>query len=212
LTAACDDVPPPPERDEPVRATLAVAKQGDGRGVLRSLPAGLACDALCSTAEHIFDDVDEVEVIAEPARDALFRELVCTSGDGSVPDERVDTLDAAGEARLVLPTIDGGAAVDWSCTANFVQVHTVFVLLGGTGSGRVQGALSAVPGASDPRRLDCPDDCTGAYFVGETETLVATPADGSVFSGWEFCASGTAPVTLVVDADVNCRALFDLVE
>jgi hypothetical protein len=210
VVVACQDEddanPPPPP---PVPATVTFAKDGDGTGEMRTLPAGLICDVDCDADSFTFEDVDAVTVVVEPARDALFRDLVCEASTADVPPQRLDALDDGGEARLTLATIDGGVGIDWTCTAHFVQVQTLQVLLPGAGSGRVTGALSAVAGADEPRRIECPGDCVGAYFVGETETLTAVADEGSVFVGWRFCANGTAPVTLLMNRDVNCDAVFE---
>jgi hypothetical protein len=167
------------------------------------------CDVDCDGDEHTFADVDSIVLVVEPDRDALFRGARCVPADDAVATVDVAGLDDAGEARLTLSTIVDGAGVDWSCTAEFAQVQTLQVLVRGDGSGRVVGALSAAIGADEPRRVDCPDDCVGAYFLGETETLTAIPDEGSVFNGWRFCAEGTAPATLVMDRDRNCDAVFD---
>jgi hypothetical protein len=206
---SCEEEPPPPREPPPITAVVDVAKDGDGRGSWRSLPAGVLCDVDCDAATHTFADVASVVVVVEPDRDALFRGAECVSGAAATDVISVGTLDDAGEARLTLPTIVDGAGVNWSCTADFAQVQTLQVLVRGEGTGRIVGALSAAIGADEPRRVDCPGDCIGAYFAGETETLTAIPAAGSVFNGWRFCGSGSEPVTLVMDQDRNCDAVFD---
>jgi hypothetical protein len=205
---AFDDPPPEPPPD-PVPSTIAFSKDGDGTGEMRTLPGGLICDVDCDADAFTFEDTDVVTVVVQPARDAMFRSLVCTPSLEDVTPQRADALDDGGEARLSLATIVDGDGVDWTCTATFSQVQTLQVLLPGDGSGHVTGSLSAVVGADEPRRVDCPDDCIGAYFFGETETLTAVADEGSVFVGWRFCGEGTAPVTLVMDRDVNCDAVFE---
>jgi hypothetical protein len=203
------DDPPPDPPPEPVPATISFSKDGDGRGELRTLPTGLVCDVDCDDANHTFINVDTVTVVVEPARDALFRGLVCTPSTDAVDAVRIDTLGDEEDARIELATIIDGVGVDWSCTATFLQVQTLQVLLPGEGRGRVFGALSAVVDAADPRRVDCPDDCIGAYFFGETETLTAVAEEGSVFVGWRFCAEGAGPITLVMNRDHICDAVFE---
>jgi hypothetical protein len=197
----------PPGPAPPIASTIAFVKQGDGDGELRTLPAGLVCDVDCSDDAFTFEDTDEVTVVVEPARDAMFAGLSCAPSRDDLPALRVDALDG-GDARVSLATIVDGDGVDWVCTAAFAQVQTLQVLLPGAGTGRVFGALSAVVGADEPRRVDCPGDCIGAYRSGETETLTAVADEGSVFVGWRFCGEGTAPLTLVMDRDENCDAVF----
>jgi hypothetical protein len=192
-----------------VPATITLAKDGDGRGELRTLPTGLVCDVDCDSAAHTFVDVDAVTVVVEPARDAMFRGVVCVPAAEGIDVQRSDTLEDGSDVRLVLSAIHDGVGIDWTCTATFVQVQTLQVFLPGEGRGRVVGALSAVVGADEPRRVDCPDDCVGAYFRGETESLTAVADEGSVFVGWRFCGDGTGPLTLVMDRDRNCDAMFE---
>ncbi|MBM4281717.1 MAG: hypothetical protein FJ137_13485 [Deltaproteobacteria bacterium] len=208
--AAClPEDPPPDPPPPPVPATVTFAKAGNGRGELRTLPVGLLCDVDCGHASFTFEDVAAVTVVVEPARDALFRGLACVPSADGIEPVRLDALDDEPEARLTLATIVGDVGVDWTCTATFLQVQTLQVLLPGEGSGRVRGALSAVVGADEPRRIECPGDCVGAYFVDETETLTAEPDDGSMFVGWRFCGEGTAPLTLAMNRDHNCDAVFE---
>jgi hypothetical protein len=226
VTSACDDDgPPPPPRKRPVVSTLDVAKAGDGRGVVRTLPAGLICDVDCDGGSFDYEDVEALTVVAELGRNANFEELRCQHGDDAPLVK--DALDEAGgdEATLELPTIVDGEGQDWSCTASFLLVHTVQVLASdGSGAGGVRGALSASVGSDEPRRIDCTTrregderilegDAIGAYFDGDVETLTATPAPGSVFVDWDTCDvdEPTNPVlVLTVDDDFNCRANFDL--
>lgn len=217
--AACEEedqpreLPPPP-----LQSTLTATKAGDGTGIVRTLPAGLICDVECAEDAHVYEDVAEVVVVAEPSRTANFKKLTCTAGDRVLS---VDALTTDTDARLTLPTIEDAAgedaAVDWSCVADFLQVQTLQVIANAptnTGSGRVRGALSAVVGADEPKRMDCPSTqtCVAAYFANEVETLTAVADPGSVFAGWQFCADDTAAavITLTLDDDINCRPTFNL--
>ena len=165
--------PPPPE---PVVSTVTLLKDGDGRGSLRALPAGAVCDVDCESSSFAYEDVDALDVVAEPSRNANFRRLRCTAGDEELVTDVPDTP-GGDEATLTLPTIVDGVGQDWSCTATFILVHTLQVVATpGTGSGRVRGTLSSVIGADEPRRVDCgsAQTCVAAYFDGEEETLTAT--------------------------------------
>ncbi len=195
----------------PVVSTLRAEKAGDGTGIVRTLPAGLICDVDCDSGSFDYQDTAEVVVVAEPSRTANFKKLTCTGGGETLT---VDVIEAGEDARLTLATLVDGAGVDWGCTADFLQVHTLQVIANqGSGSGVVRGALSSVIGADEPRRMDCPstETCVAAYFANEVETLTATPAAGSVFAGWEFCGdSDDAVIELTLADDINCRPVFDL--
>lgn len=204
--------PPPP----PVISSLSATKTGDGRGIVRTLPAGLVCDVDCDSATFDYEDVEAITVVAELGRNANFKSLSCQrKGSDEVP-LTVTILDDNGQATLDLPTIEEGDGVDWDCEANFILVHTLQIIANqGAGTGRVTGTLSKVIGQDEPKRVDCAstDTCTSAYFDGEEEVITATADVGSVFIDWDFCgeADPTNPVqTLLMTADENCRPRFDL--
>lgn len=212
VSLGCDEPPPSTLPDPPLESTVGVIKEGDGEGVVRTDPIGLLCDTACDSATFVYEDTDAVTVIAEAGRNANFKVLHC-SAEGQ-PEQRTTTRDEDDRARLVLPTIVDDVAVDWDCGAEFLRVHTLLVIAGqGGGSGRVTGSLSAVIGADEPKRMDCPstETCDSSYFAGEVETLTATPDEGSVFEQWVFCNADdrTNPVaTFTMTADLNCRADF----
>ena len=68
-----------------------------------------------------------------------------------------------------------------------------------SGSGTVTG-----PG------INCTGDCTEYYPSGTLVTLTATPAVGSVFTGWSGACTGTGDCTLTMDAAKSVRATFAL--
>jgi hypothetical protein len=60
--------------------------------------------------------------------------------------------------------------------------------------------------------IDCGSDCTEIHARGSTITLTATPEEGSNFTGWiGDCRSNNPSITLIVNAALNCTALFDMV-
>lgn len=217
LVAACEEEHGPrPQPPVVVESNLAVAKAGDGAGIVRTLPAGLICDTTCPDATFVYENVDEITVVAELGRNANFRELRCEEVNGAAEDVVTEVLDDAGgdEATVVLPMIVDDEGLSWSCTADFILVHTMQVIATqGAGTGRVRGSLSSVVGADEPKRMDCASNqtCVAAYFDGEVEVLTATADAGSVFAGWDFCDNGTDPVlTFTMTDDENCRPRFDL--
>lgn len=65
-------------------------------------------------------------------------------------------------------------------TATFIPLVTLGVTLGGTGSGSV---------SSSPAGITCGATCSASFGAGTVVSLAATPAAGSVFTGW----AGLAP-------------------
>ena len=85
-----------------------------------------------------------------------------------------------------------------SCSATFVEdlpttrVLTVIV----AGSGTV---------TSSPAGINCGQDCTEAFTLGATVTLMTTPAAGFTFGGWSAGCGATVQMT----QDRSCTATFN---
>jgi hypothetical protein len=208
---ACDDgVDAPPVVPPPVESVVAIEKRGDGLATVTTAPTGLVCDVFCATTETTFIDVGAVDVLVEPSRDAQFVRAFCLAN--GEPTVRVDGLDDTGRARLVLPLQRDGVGLDWRCVVEHRQVNTLQVIVEtGSGTGRVVGTLAASLDDQALKRIDCPGDCVGGYFVDERETLTATADDGSVFVRWNFCSESADPTIMVaMVGDENCEAIFDL--
>lgn len=64
---------------------------------------------------------------------------------------------------------------------------------------------------STPKGINCTTQCSKAYAIGTAVTLTATPAPGSVFTGWSGggCA-GTGPCTTTLQGNMTITAVFDL--
>src|SRR5262249_29285780 len=59
--------------------------------------------------------------------------------------------------------------------------------------------------------IECGADCSGAYDVGTTITLVATADAGATFLGWMGAdCTGTGPCTVTVTDDLEVTATFAL--
>jgi hypothetical protein len=80
-----------------------------------------------------------------------------------------------------------------------LAMYPLSVSLGGTGSGSV---------SSSPAGISCGADCSESYNRGTVVTLTASPATGSVFSGWSGSCSGTVPCQLTLDAAKSVGASF----
>ncbi|HEY1100963.1 MAG TPA: hypothetical protein VGF99_18640, partial [Myxococcota bacterium] len=206
---------PPVVDEDAAGGTVTVEKRDDGRSEIRSRPAGLTCDLDCIEAEHTFstDVIDAVVVIDGLPGNQFLRAFCTATGRDNVVATLVDERNDEHELRLPL-RIDG-VSVDWRCVSEHLKVHTVGIFFSGTGSGSVVSTLTADNTPAGPKRIDCGDDCTGAYFVGDVETLTATPDEGSVFVRWNRCDDRLErdtdnPISLTVDADINCEAIFDL--
>ena len=193
-----------------ISATVSIEKRGDGPATVTTTPNGLVCDLFCDSDEASYEDVESVDLLIEPSRDAQFIRAFClAAGQETIS---VSAVDSAGRARLSIPTIVDGVGVDWDCVAEHRLVHTLQVIVGtGSGTGRVRGILAASLADETIKRIDCPGDCIGGYFVDEVETLEAVADDGSTFVRWNFCSdAATASIDVLMDDDQNCEAIFDL--
>src|SRR6185436_3985353 len=80
------------------------------------------------------------------------------------------------------------------------STHLVSVQVQGKGTGSVRGP-----------RVACPKDCRAFIADGRTITLVATPADNSVFTRWSQDSCGRATrCKLTVTAPLTITATFAL--
>ena len=75
--------------------------------------------------------------------------------------------------------------------------HLLTVTVAGTGKGAVTATGIA-----------CPGTCSGSYGAGTTLTLTATPAAGSLFTGWSGACTGTGACTVTMSADRTVTATF----
>lgn len=69
--------------------------------------------------------------------------------------------------------------------------------VGKTGAGTVAGS-----------GIDCGTTCVAMLNEGTTATLTATPAAGSLFSGWSGACTGSGDCIVVVNADTSVSAAF----
>lgn len=89
---------------------------------------------------------------------------------------------------------------DTAVTATFGTSRTLTVTTSGSGGGSV---------SSTPTGISCGGDCTEVLGDGSTITLTATPAAGSVFTGWSGGGcSGTGSCVLTISGDVTVDAAF----
>jgi hypothetical protein len=81
--------------------------------------------------------------------------------------------------------------------------YTLRVSLDGSGVGSV---------SSSPSGIDCGGDCSQRYGKGTTVVLTASPASGSVFSGWSGACSGMGSCVVTMNGDQSVIAMFDYEE
>src|SRR5262249_19946905 len=90
-----------------------------------------------------------------------------------------------------------------SVTASFsLAGASLAVLRGGNGAGSVN---------STPAGISCGADCNQTFANGAQVTLTATPAAGSIFTGWAGDCTGTGPCQVGVTGPKTVIALFQLV-
>jgi 6-phosphogluconolactonase (cycloisomerase 2 family) len=87
-----------------------------------------------------------------------------------------------------------------SVTATFSSIlYTLTASKAGSGTGTV---------TSSPAGINCGTDCSEPYASGTSVTLAATPASGSMFSGWSGDCSGTGACVLSMTSVHTATATF----
>ena len=117
----------------------------------------------------------------------------------------VDSNLAAGATYCYrIRAFNADAISDYSNLGCATTRLTVSVSKFGSGAGSV---LSQPPGIS------CGSDCVEPYQSGTIVTLVAMPAEGSVFAGWSgaVCA-GVGDCIFNVQSDISVTAIFDVID
>jgi hypothetical protein len=89
-----------------------------------------------------------------------------------------------------------------ACTATFnPQASGLNVSKSGSGTGTVK---------SSPAGINCGSDCKESFAAGTSVKLTATPATGSVFSGWSDGLCGqTSSCAVTVSGSTSVMAIFD---
>lgn len=89
---------------------------------------------------------------------------------------------------------------DTTVTATFIPQFTLSVSTSGKGSGTV---------TSSPSGISCNPTCSVAYDSGTIIGLAATPATGSIFSGWGGACSGNGNCNVTMASNQTVTATFN---
>lgn len=116
--------------------------------------------------------------------------LVATADSGSVFGGWSGACSGTGSCTFTL----GGPAM---VTATFTKQWTLSVTRTGGGAGVVSGT-----------GIDCGATCSAVFDQGTEVSLAATPASGSIFTGWSGACTGTGACAFTMTADQSVGAAF----
>lgn len=160
---------------------LAITLGGTQDGRVTSDPAGIDCGTDC---EAIYESDTRVTLTATPGPTSSFESWNGRGCSGSNPVCRVN-LNRARDIEAVFDLLR----------------FRLRVRKTGSGNGSI---------ISEPRGVNCGEDCGQNYDIGTVVTLTATPDSRSVFLGWEGggCA-GTGTCTVTVTEALTVFATFE---
>ncbi len=150
-----------------------------GNGTIISNPAGINCGTACSAS---FVSNSQVTMTAAPGADSNFAGWTgCDSVSGTT-------------CTVVMTN-------NKSVTASFtLKRFTLSVTKAGIGHGTV---------TSSPAGIACGTTCSSQFVINTTVTLTASPALGSLFTGWSGCdAVADDKCTVTVRANTSVTANF----
>ena len=144
-----------------------------------------------------FDDV----IVADGDDDAVE----VFQGDGStlIPPSSPIGLGGIGPEALATGDINGDGKIDLAVGNVISEDSEIFinetccfikVTIAGTGSGTV---------SSSPLRMNCAPDCFRAFPLLSSPSLLALPAEGSLFVGWSGLCGGTDPNDCLIPSGVE---------
>jgi YVTN family beta-propeller protein len=151
--------------------TLTVSETGNGQ--VTSSPVGINCSPTSTQCALGFAGGTTVTLTATANAGSMF-----TGWGGGV---------CSGTAPCVIDLTNDTPV---SATFTVIPSFLLSVTDAGTGSGTV---------SSNPSGINCPGACSASYQSGTQVVLTATPAPGSMFSGWSGAgcpATGTCTVTM----------------
>lgn len=163
---------------------LTVTRSGTGQGRVVSDPAGIDCGSTCSAT---LDPGTRITLTATPERGSTFAGWTgaCT---GTTPS----------------CTVTLSQALTVGARFNTAVQRVLTVKKVGTGAGTVR--------STQPEGvIDCGTGCTASLDSGQTVTLTATAAEGSMFVRWTGACTGTQPTCTVSMAQARTvTARFNL--
>jgi len=148
--------------------------------------------------------IDELGFSVERSTDTINFSEIATTGAGITAYADPSVVDSTTYCYRVR-AYNSVAYSDYSNTAcgTTGQTDSLAVVKLGQGSGTVIGA---------PSGIICGASCSANYPSNTAVTLTATPATGSVFSGWTGGGcSGTGTCTIALTANTSVQGQFDLV-
>ncbi len=93
----------------------------------------------------------------------------------------------------------GGVVFSLTLQGTLFPLNVSFAEAGGSGTV-----------ASSDSGISCETSCNALYASGTTVTLSATPATGSIFTGWSGACSGTGPCIVSISSEASVTATFAL--
>ncbi len=200
-------------RFETCTSTCQAGIEGGGAGQL-FIPWDVATDSSGDVyvADLGNERIDEfsaagafIEAYGWGVSDGASRFETCTTtceasagGDGAGALNNPDGIATDPSGNVYVAEYD--SRIDEFSAAGALAAPTLMVSLAGSGSGSV---------SSSPAGISCGSTCAAQFTAGQTVTLTATPASGSVFTGWSGggCA-GTGTCEVVMSSDQTVTATF----
>ncbi len=141
--------------------TLNANRAGTGSGTITSSPAGISCGSTCSAT---YPSGTQVTLTATPSTGSTF-----LGWSGDCVNSSGTCVVTMSQARSVTASFQPGD-------------QTLTVTRTGAGSGTV---------TSSPAGISCGSTCSATFPADTAVSLTATPAAGSMFTGWTGDCSGT---------------------
>ena len=171
-------IPTATETPKPTEGNLIVHLSGNGQ--VSSHPEGIDCHTVDAPCSHTFPINSEVTLRPIPDTDWVFE-----GWRGHCDELGQVTIDAIKQ-----------------CEAIFMPSHLAQLNLKVSRKG--EGTIK-----SQPTGINCASDCSEKFASGSKIDLTAVPEPGFAFTEWSGDCSGTdKTVTVTMDTELNCQALF----